>query len=108
VLDSHSGADAREHHRAFVNGQWRIIDRFDAGGRRYVIARREVSPNVIEPDARTLLLRRARGETLKEIAYDHGLSISAVSRRLSNAMKKLGIGSHAELARLYSGFDDLV
>jgi DNA-binding NarL/FixJ family response regulator len=108
VLDAHNGADARAQQRAFVSGEWRIIDRFDAGGRRYVIARREVAPDVIDPDERTLLLRRARGETLKEIARDHGLSVSAVSRRLSNAMKKLGIGSHAELARLFSGFDDLV
>jgi DNA-binding NarL/FixJ family response regulator len=105
VLDAHTEPDAARHWHAFVAGQWRVVDHFDDGGRRYVIARRVVDAGVLHSSERELLERRARGESLKRIAGDLGLSVSAVSRRLSRSMKKLGIRSHSELPRLFSSSD---
>jgi DNA-binding NarL/FixJ family response regulator len=105
VLEANGELDADRHWRAFVGGGWRVIDQFDSGGRRYVIARRSVSPTVLEPAEHELLTRRARGDGLKQIANDLGLSVSAVSRRVSSAMRKLGLRSHAELPAVFGGSD---
>lgn len=103
VLSADTACDAEQHWRAFVAGGWRVVDHFDSDGRRYVIARRGTTlGRDLEPDERALLERRASGDSLKQIAADLGLSISAVSRRLNRVLNKLGIRSHAELPRLFS------
>jgi DNA-binding NarL/FixJ family response regulator len=103
VLSADTAGDAEQYWRAFAAGGWRVVDHFDADGRRYVIARRGAGlGRELEHHERALLERRARGDSLKEIAADLGLSISAVSRRLNRVMTQLGIRSHAELPRLFS------
>jgi DNA-binding NarL/FixJ family response regulator len=102
VLDADTAGDGEQHWRAFAAGGWRMVDHFEADGRRYVIARRRAGLGELDPEQRALLERRARGDSLKQIAADLGLSISAVSRRLNRVMGQLGIRSHAELARLFS------
>ena len=89
--------DVSSHWHAFRMGNWTVVDQFDTHGRRYVIARRETGQNCLSPDDTALLARRARGDTLKFIAMDLGVSVSSVSRRLSTAMTKLGIKSNVEL-----------
>lgn len=103
VLEAQGELEADRHWRALTGGAWRVIDQFDAGGMRYVIARRGVSPSVLEPAEYELLTRRARGEGLKQIGSDLGLSVSAVSRRIGRAMRKLGLRSHAELPAIFRG-----
>lgn len=99
VLRFHSDVDAGAHWRGLSGGGWRIVDHFEAGGRRYVIARRRGCRG-LDPRQTELLARRARGEPLKNIACDFGISVSAVSRRLAVAMRAIGVRSHAELAQL--------
>jgi DNA-binding NarL/FixJ family response regulator len=45
---------------------------------------------------------RARGLSLKLIAYELGLSIGTISKALQTGMTKLGISSDAELPPLFA------
>jgi DNA-binding NarL/FixJ family response regulator len=51
-------------------------------------------------------VRRARGEALKVIAFDLGLSMASVTRRVSAAMRKLRLQSLAELVSLFCSWPD--
>jgi DNA-binding CsgD family transcriptional regulator len=89
-----------------IAGRWSLVDRFDADGRRYLIAR-ENDPRV--PDPRALSLRErqvlaygALGHPLKLTAYELGLSISSVSRHRASGLRKLGLTSLAEAIPLFS------
>lgn len=42
------------------------------------------------------------GHSLKYMAYELGVSVQPVSRRLSNALVTLGVSSRRELVRLFS------
>jgi DNA-binding NarL/FixJ family response regulator len=66
-----------------------------------VIAQRACGSELIGRDERLLLERRARGEALKVIAADLGISVSCASRRLTRALRRLGLRSHTDLARLF-------
>ena len=81
-------------------GAWRIIDYFDADGGRYVVACR--SPSPLSGEERAIVQRRAHGDSVKEIAIDLGVSSATISRRLTRALHKLGLTSHAELPRLFA------
>lgn len=92
--------------RALVAGRWSLVDRFERGGRRYVVAIRN-EPEV--RDARGLSLCEAQvseylglGYSEKEIAYTLGLSASGVSRAVSLALEKLGLPTREELAALFA------
>jgi DNA-binding NarL/FixJ family response regulator len=91
-----------------VSGRWSLVDRFEADGRRYIVARRN-DPSVADPrglDRREAQVAEylALGHSEKQIAYALGLSPSAVSRLLHSALRKLGLSSRAELAALFAGF----
>jgi DNA-binding CsgD family transcriptional regulator len=93
--------------RALVAGQWSLQDRFDHAGRRFVVAYRNPVPSWMT--ARRALSRRelqtvalaACGHSNKLIAYDLGLSMSAVSAYLRQAAKKLGVSSRVGMVRAY-------
>jgi DNA-binding NarL/FixJ family response regulator len=99
-LLSNTDQGAGEPQRLLAAGGWTLVDHFDADGHRYLIVRREGGSAALDPEEQLLLRRRAQGDALKEIAIDLGVSISAVSRRLAAAMRKLGIRSHTDLPRL--------
>ncbi len=92
---------------ALVEGRWTLLEHFDRGGRRYLVARRN------EPRVRGTLALSSReeqvagyaaiGHPVKLIAYELGLSSSTVSEHLASAMQKLGLDNRAELARLWAG-----
>ncbi len=107
VLDAHSEPLAHDQFRAFAAGRWKLVDCFDADGRRYLIASRSSESAELDPEEQQLVLRRARGDALKEIAIDLGVSISLVSRKLASAMQKLGVRSHADLPRLFAALEPL-
>jgi DNA-binding CsgD family transcriptional regulator len=93
--------DALELWRGLTAGRWSLVDHFDSDGRRFVVARRN-EPEVTDP--RTLTLRQrqvaalaATGRASKLIAYTLGISDSAVSAHLREALRRLGLGSVAEL-----------
>ncbi|MEJ7731464.1 MAG: helix-turn-helix transcriptional regulator [Polyangiaceae bacterium] len=104
-LDRRSPEQARSLWSAVVAGQWALIDRFDADGKRYLVARRSASAAA----ARSPLSAReyqiacmvAAGQSNKAISYELGLAASTVATHLSSAMQKLGVPSRVELVQLF-------
>jgi DNA-binding CsgD family transcriptional regulator len=90
--------------RGLVDGTWSLIDRFDADGRHFMVARRN-EPHALDP--RRLAKREwqvsilcATGASNKQIAYELGVSSSTVSTLLSRAMRKLGCQNRVQLAEI--------
>jgi DNA-binding NarL/FixJ family response regulator len=89
---------------ALVSGRWSLVDHFESGGRRYLVAR----PNPLPvPDPRALTERERAvahlavlGKSNKLIAYELGIHASTVANHLAAAMRKLGIASRTELVTL--------
>ena len=100
ALRADVSAQHGEHWAAWVGGACSLVDQFDRDGWRYVIAeyRRQNPP--LSSVQRRMLAARARGTSLKVIAAELGISVPAVSRRLHRAMKKLGLNTQADLARI--------
>jgi DNA-binding CsgD family transcriptional regulator len=89
---------------ALVDGRWSLVDHFERGGRRYIVARRNEHGG---PDPRALSLRErdvaqlaALGKSNKLIAYELGVSESTVATHLSTAMRKLRVKTRVELLRM--------
>lgn len=90
------------------SGNWSIVDAFDSGGRRYLVA----LPND-EPPPRCPLSPRedevvrgvVQGLSNKAIAWELGLSTPTVSTLISRAYRKLGVTSRAGLIRLVRARD---
>jgi DNA-binding CsgD family transcriptional regulator len=92
--------------RGLVAGRWSLVDRFDTDGRRFLVARKN-DPQLEDPRAlslreRQVLAYAAMGHPLKLIAYELGLSASVVGTHRANAMRKLGLRSHADVVRLFA------
>ena len=87
--------------QSLVNGRYCITNRYDRAGKRYLVA--EPSPDRGPLTARQhhALASRARGATLKVIAFDLGVSIGTVARDLSLAMDRIGLESSADLAAVF-------
>lgn len=87
---------------AMVGGEYSLVDQFEHGGRRYVVARRCALPlrGTSGLTSRELVVAAhvASGRSLKLVGYELGLSISTVATHLGRAMRKLEVGSRAELA----------
>jgi DNA-binding CsgD family transcriptional regulator len=86
------------------SGLWTLVDHFEEGGRRYLVARRNV-PNVKSPPQltdreRQVIAYAAMGQTNKQIAYELGLAIPSVATYIARAMKKLGVESRVQLVTL--------
>lgn len=91
---------------ALVAGRWSLVDRFDADGRRWIVA---VQADPMHPDPRGLSKRERQvatfvglGHATKRIAYALGLSTTSVTTHASRAAAKLGLRSRAELAAFFS------
>jgi len=90
---------------ALVEGRWSIVESAERDGKRLLLACRN------EP--RTRPLRRltvreravvqyvALGHSYKYIAYELGISISAVAGNLRTAMRKLGLATRADVIRTF-------
>jgi DNA-binding NarL/FixJ family response regulator len=90
--------------RAMVAGRWSIVDRFDRDGRRFLIAHQNepeaAAPRALTRRERQVVSYAAMGHSNKLIAYELGLSVGAVSAYLNVGMRKLGLDSRVDLARL--------
>ena|SRR5687767_12811261 len=103
VLGDDTGPLSEAHWHELVSGGFVLLDQFDRDGRRYLIAVRQsgnawAAPT---PRERRVLARRARGDPLKLIAADLGVSIPTVSRALQSGMQKLGLRTQSELSRVF-------
>jgi DNA-binding CsgD family transcriptional regulator len=94
---------ALELWRTLVDAELTLLDHFESGGKRYVVA--VANPPVLEAEKRPLLSRRERqvvaaaaaGRTNKLIAYELGLAHSTVRVLLARAAQRLGASSRKEL-----------
>jgi DNA-binding CsgD family transcriptional regulator len=112
ALDRARSRERQEADRALdlwqglVSGRWSLVDRFDTDGRRFIVARKN-DPDVRDPRAltrreRQVLAYTVLGRSLKEAAYALGLSVPTISIHRARAMRKLGLRSQADVARLLS------
>ena len=91
--------------KGLLAGEWSLVDRVDTDGKRYVLAIRN-DPDAPAPHS---LSRReaqvatyiAQGRSHKAVSYELGIAVSTVGTHLRNALDKLGVSSHTELAWLY-------
>ncbi len=91
----------REVLRRLFDGELSIVDSFVRNGRFYTLARPS-DPLLADLRALTakeqrVVLRTARGESRKLVAYHLGMSRSRVSSLLGSAMRKLGVKNQTEL-----------
>ena len=98
---------ATEAWTALVGGRWSLVDRFERGGRRYVVARRNEhtlpDPRALTPRERAIAHLAALGKPNKLIGYELGLSVSTIGSHLSTVMRKLGAKSRVDLIQLVAG-----
>lgn len=85
---------ALEAWTALVDGRWSLLDVFERGGRRYVVAVPNV-PDVLSatrlgPLERAVFGLLARGRANKAIGYELGLSEGTVAGYIRDLRKKLG------------------
>ena len=101
---------AASHWTALVDGRWTLMDHFDGDGRRFLLAHRNQVPaprrRGLTPRQAQVLALRAQGHALKLIGYELGMGQSLVARDLASGMKRLGLDSLADLARLYAPHGD--
>ena len=95
---------ATEAWAALVSGRWSIVDRYERGGKRYLIARRNEhdlpDPRALSPRERVVVHLALLGKSNRLIAYELGISISGVATHLSSGMRKLGVTRRVDLIRL--------
>lgn len=94
--------------KALVLGRWSLVDRFETGGRRYVVAMKN---DVISPDPRRFTERErliagylALGRTNKLIAYSLGIAEGTVAALVARLVRKLGARSRTECVRLLNEY----
>jgi DNA-binding CsgD family transcriptional regulator len=91
--------------RTLVDAQWTLLDHFERGGTRYIVAVENEpmpkGPDALTPRERQVLAAAGAGRTNKLIAYELGLSDSTVRVLLGRAAKKLRVSTRGELVALY-------
>jgi DNA-binding CsgD family transcriptional regulator len=85
--------EAVEIWRGLVAGRWSLVDHFEAGGRRYVIAHRNEAsvsdPRGLTERERQIYGYAQLGASNKVIGYELGLSPSTVAVHLARAREKV-------------------
>jgi DNA-binding CsgD family transcriptional regulator len=88
-----------------VTGRAPIVGHFDRDGRRYLVTQPTRSRGgrtaTLTDRERSVVLRRAAGAPLKDIAAELGIGISTVAKALARALEKLGLQSHVELVQVF-------
>jgi DNA-binding CsgD family transcriptional regulator len=90
--------------RPLVREQYTLVDRFEAGGRRYIVAfdnRPDPSLDLLTDREREVLAAVADNQSSKHVAYALGLSDSTVRVLLARSAKRLGLGSREALVAFY-------
>lgn len=98
----HDAERAMEIWQGLVAGRWSLVDYFDTDGKRFILAMRNAPDSTraqaLAPQEKRVVALAAMGHRDKEIAYQLGLSVSAVAAAMKRARAKLGAKSRAELA----------
>lgn len=102
--------DAVSAWRGLVTGRWTLVDSYERGGRRYILARENApvagGPRTLSERERQVISLAALGRSNKLIAYELDLAHSTVRVLLSRAAAKLGVTSRAELIQLWQSRND--
>lgn len=100
--------------RVLVAGRWTLVDHTDTDGRRMVLARVNdpQAPGAVLPALshreRQVAMWLALGWSLKQVAYELGLSLSTVHGSEQRARRKLGLATRTALVRaVFAALDDL-
>jgi DNA-binding NarL/FixJ family response regulator len=109
------GSGGGELWTALVAGRWSLLDSFTTAGTRYVVA--HANPHggealrALSPREQSALELALAGRSGKWIAFEMGLSESAVTRTLRAALHKLGAADAAALSGVrnarFEPFEDL-
>jgi DNA-binding CsgD family transcriptional regulator len=101
------GDEAAELWKVLVAGRWSIVDFVDRDGKRLLLARKNpvAGPDVLalDDEERDVIWLATHGHSRKYIAYELGISVSQVGRRLASAMRKLRVTSRRELLQRFGG-----
>jgi DNA-binding CsgD family transcriptional regulator len=91
--------------RGLVEGRWSLVERFESDGRRILVARKNEPParslRALDERERKVTALLALGHSLKLCAYELGRAQSTTSELANSAMRKMGVGSRAELVQLH-------
>jgi DNA-binding CsgD family transcriptional regulator len=102
-----SDAQALELWNALVGGRWSIVNIVERDGKRLVLARRnEVNGErellALDDLERDVLWLASMGHSYKYIAYELGIHVSMVVRRMRSGLKKLRLRSRTELLKAFA------
>jgi len=101
-------AEALDAWTALWAGRWTLVEKTEATGKTRLLARRNdpdlAEPKSLTPRERQVLAYARVGHAVKFIGFELGLSASTVAAHLASGMRKLGLKSRADLARL-GGFE---
>jgi DNA-binding CsgD family transcriptional regulator len=110
AIDQSRGASAADVDEALsawnalVSAEWSLVDQFDRGGRRLLIAYTNAPQTAARPGLtekeQMVAEYAALGHSNKLIAYELGLAVPTVATYLKRAMNKLGAGTRIELIEL--------
>lgn len=99
-------AEALEAWNALVEGKWSIVDIVESDGKRLMLARRNPLDGhdlmALTPLERDVAWLTALGHSYKYIAYELGIDISSVVRRLRTVLGKLRLRTRGELVRAFA------
>ena len=88
-----------------VNRRWTVVQGFEIGGRRYILAQENEllssSEVALSPRELEIVASAALGRSDKEIAHHLGIAHSTVRVLLTRARRKLGARTRAELVRRF-------
>lgn len=92
---------------ALVAGRWTVVDKFERGDERFLVAKRThdtPKPPRIALTAREheVVARAAMGQSNKLIAYELGIAPSTVAGHLTKAAEKLGVKTRIELITAFA------
>jgi DNA-binding CsgD family transcriptional regulator len=87
--------------KGMVDARWTLVDHYETGGRRYILARenapKPVAPARLSQRERQVVALASLGRTNKLIAYELGLAQSTVRVLMARAGAKLGATSRHQL-----------
>jgi DNA-binding NarL/FixJ family response regulator len=97
------GSHDRDSWAAMAKQRWTVVERFQHEGKEYVVAVRDDGPQVafesLTRREQQVVGARLLGHTNKAAAYALGRSASTIRVLLARALRKLGVGSMAELVK---------
>jgi DNA-binding CsgD family transcriptional regulator len=103
ALRSTDAAGAAELWQALVAGRWSIVETVERDGKRLLLARANPlgapDRSALTRDEGDVVWLAAFGHTDQFIAYELGITVSTVVRRLQAAMLKMGVATRHELLR---------